>query len=461
MKAEEIRDLLLRLVNTAIEIVKSEKEKGSIEPESEAFEHWEVSSFEYTDTICHIHKTASEITKPSWIYGIPTIIKIIEKTDEYLQLKEFLKTENIHEENVSVAIFRFLRFFILKYLENDSIPEALIHEQIDNIILDFYNKPIKSGAIVQITGIILHFDEIEIAHGFTLRKPRKEDFEIDIPMRAYRFFTSNTVDPTAYLEISLQTRMSNVIQEEIEKSITILRLFKPGSVEWNTYRTYSDSFSLSFQHTLSKSGNTHIALDNYIIEEYEMKNLKNFWRQLSSILPPHIYRSDLGKVDHISIAYNRYTDSLLQNGMIERRIANAIMGLEALYFKPSGESQELQYRLGIRVAKTLCKLNFDPIKIRCTIKDAYIIRSIFSHGGHLSYNSKKKYQSRYDGDIKNLLKLVLDYLRISIIVSMTIHSEKDELIDIIDNALIDDIFDKKLISVLNQAKNILDLDKEN
>ncbi|MDO8874280.1 MAG: HEPN domain-containing protein [Methanoregula sp.] len=457
MKDEEIRDLLLHLAIVTKEIVKSEKVNGLIKPESELFEHWGVTSFSYDDTGCHVGKSGTQITKPSWIRGLFQIREIVIKTDEYRQLMDDLKTKTSFKEIEPNPVSRFLHKIVSEYLEDETIPEVRLHVLIDNFIMDIQNKPVKSGAIVQVSGIILHSDEIEIAPGVLLRKPKKEDFEIDIPVQVFRFFP-HVPDPTAFLEISLQTKMPTNIQEEVTKAITILRLFKPGSVKWNTYRMYSESVSQFLGGTMT-SGESHSAIDNYILQDNEIKNLKNFWMRLSSILPPIFYRFDVGKVDHISIAYNRYTDSLLQNGLNERRIANAIMGLEALYFKPTGELQELQYRLGIRVAKMLGKLNFDPIKIRCAIKDAYTIRSIFSHGGHLSYKEKRKYEAKYDGNIKNLLKLILDYLRVSIIVSMTIRSEKDEFIDIIDNAMIDDAANQRLLGVLNQAKNILEFNK--
>lgn len=455
MKDDEIHDLLLHLANVTKEIVKSEKEKGSIKPESELFERWEVTTFEYNDTGCHVGKAGTQITKPSWIRGLFQISEIVIKTDEYHQLMDYLKTKTSYKENEPNPVIRFLHRIISECLKKDSIPEVELHELIDNIILDLQNKPVKSGATIQLSGIILHSDNIEIAHGILLRKPKKEDFEIDIPIQIFRHFP-HFPDPTAFLEISIKTKVTKDIQEEVERAITILRLFKPGSVKWNTYRMYSESFSQFFGGTVSRPEGSQPALDNYILQDEEIKKLKFFWEQLSSILPQIFYRFDVGKVDHISIAYNRYTDSLLQNGITERRIANAIMGLEALYFKPTGELQELQYRLGIRVAKMLGKLNFTPIKIRCAIRDAYTIRSIFSHGGHLSYKEKRKYEGKYDGDIKNLLNLIQDYLRVSIIVSMTIRSEKEEFIDIIDNAMIDDAANQRLLAVLNQAKRILE-----
>ena len=89
------------------------------------------------------------------------------------------------------------------------------------------------------------------------------------------------------------------------------------------------------------------------------------------------------------------------------------------------------------------------------LKDAYVARSIFSHGGHLEYKLKSKFNEKYNGDIKNLLYKILDFLRISIIISITIQMEKEEFIDTIDNSLIDPTGNQKLVNILNPAKNIL------
>lgn len=77
-------------------------------------------------------------------------------------------------------------------------------------------------------------------------------------------------------------------------------------------------------------------------------------------------------------------------------------------------------------------------------------------GGHMSDKDRKKFTTKYHGDVKNLLHLILDYLRISIIVSMKIRQKKEEFIDSIDNALIDETAHQNLIIIINPSKDNLE-----
>lgn len=454
MNDEEIRPLFLALIQSVKQIINSEKVKGTIKANYELYERWEVTSFDYDDTGLHCDIAVTQIKKSTWLLAFIKIKNLIEKTKEYNTLFDFLKIKFDIKKNEPNYINRFVHRVVSKYLESDAVSDSEIEEMVNIILLDLKNKPVKSGAIVQLVGIILQEDEIEISHEILLRKPKREDFEIDLPFSFFRHFPLFP-EPSAFLEISLKTKTSREIQEEVSKATTILRLFRIGSVKWTTYRMFTESFS-QFLGGTTTSGDNLPALNNYLLKNHEIDRLKVFWERISHILPPIFYRFDIGKSDHVSIAYDRYSDALLQSGIIERRIANAIMGLEALYFKPSGEQQELIYRLGIRVAKVLGNFSFDPIQTRSAIKDAYTIRSIFSHGGHLEYKQKKKFNEKYNGDINNLLNNILDFLRVSIIISMTIRLEKGEFIDTIDNALIDQNANQRLTNILNQAKNILE-----
>lgn len=100
---------------------------------------------------------------------------------------------------------------------------------------------------------------------------------------------------------------------------------------------------------------------------------------------------------------------------------------------------------------------YNPLEVDEVIKDAYRIRSLFSHGSHLGYEERKKFEREYKG-IKNLLMTILDYLRISIIAHITLHFGKDDIIDIIDESFLDRKRDEQLTSLLNVARNILSSD---
>jgi hypothetical protein len=129
------------------------------------------------------------------------------------------------------------------------------------------------------------------------------------------------------------------------------------------------------------------------------------------------------------------------------------MGLEALFLK-SGEVQELVYRLSLRMSKILSLMGYDPHEVKKIISDAYKVRNIFAHGGHLNYKEKRKIESGYK-DVKNFLRTLLEYLRISIIVMMLSNRGKDELIDLIDDSFVDKKREEMLNNIVSNAMDIV------
>jgi hypothetical protein len=449
---DEVRSELQKFIEFIKEVIDDEKTKGTITPELEQFNHLIVTNFEYGDDGTTIAQSGSFITKPTWGHASRKIFNTLEKTEKYGRLAEIIKPKQAGT-GFRPLFESFVLTIIPLCLENRNISVSKISELIDNFLLELKNKPLKSGAIVQLEGLILRPDMIEISHDIAIRKPRKEDFERDVPVYGFFNIQDHLSYPTAFLEISIITISPRDVQDAINRTVTILRLLRPGSVKYITYRLHSDAIARMFFGTMS-SGIKSPALEKYVVTEEEVDKLKIFYDRLLPYLPSNLYKPDVGREDHISIAYNLYSEALFQGGIIERRIAYAIMGLEAIYFKPSGEQQELIYRLSIRVAKVLGNFSFAPIQTRSTLKDAYTVRSIFSHGGHLEYKLKKKFDDKYNG-INNLLYDILDFLRLSIILSITIRMDKEEFIDTIDNSLIDPLGSQKLANILNPTKNIL------
>jgi len=425
--------------------------KGEIKPDEELFFRWKVDKFKYTDegvTESGVH--GKYVIKDSWIRTIVKLIENIKKSNGYKYVLEQL-THTFGKEKESTLDY-FVGKIIRECLQNPRFDEPDIDVLIQIFLKDLNGEPVRYGAKVELIGIILRPDSVKLTHGITLRRTKIEDLEKEFP--AYGIIRPSFFPiPSAILNIEFLGRGVNEIQRKIEQSIVILRLFKVGSVKWTRYYMYSDSITDITAGGISTSGGIKTALEKYLVTEEDVSKLKKFWKTIGDVLPRSLFEAGMPKTDYITIAYNRYSDSLFQNGVLERRIANVVMGLEALYLK-SGEVQELVYRLSYRMGKLLSLLGYDPYEVIKIVRDAYNIRNIFAHGGHLSYKRKKKLESKYK-DIKYFLLRLLEYLRVSIILMLLSKKEKDELIDLIDDSFIDGNMEEMLNNMVSQYKDIL------
>ena len=65
-----------------------------------------------------------------------------------------------------------------------------------------------------------------------------------------------------------------------------------------------------------------------------------------------------------------YQNAILFNDNFEEKVANIVMGLEALFL--SGEKNELSFRLKTRICKLLSYFDYDTIELRRLISIAYM-----------------------------------------------------------------------------------------
>jgi hypothetical protein len=310
---------------------------------------------------------------------------------------------------------------------------------------------VRCGAEVELQGITLQMERFVPTVGVTLRQPKVEDLEKEFP--AYSFWTKQSLPhPSAILNIEFLGRKVNEVQAKVEQAVAILRLFKVGSVRWESYHMHSDSLTDIASGTLTslKIGE---ALETYLLTQEDAPKLKKFWQEMTNSLPKSFFKPELAQIDHLTTAYNHYSNALLEGGAFEKRIANSVMGLESLLLKPR-EIQELAYRLMLRLGKLLTLLGFNPYEVRRVMSDAYRVRNLFAHGSQLSYREKKKLDLRH-GSVRNLLLSILDYLRITLITMILINREKEELIDLIEDSLIDRKKEEQLVTAISKAKEII------
>jgi len=456
----EKQDLIISTLKQLAFGIKKEvddsRSKSLIQPDMEPYHRWKVDKFKYTEgRVTESSAHGEYITKKSWFRASIKIEELIKKSEEYSSALELLTKIVGRRNKIAHDLERFTGKLSFRCLDDSKFSDGDVDIFVTNFLKDIKEEPLKYGAEVELDGIVILLGRIKFKIGDTnilLRQTRIEDLEKEIPV--YRpTMQPYPKTPSAILNIEFLGRQANEIQIKVEQAITILRLFKVGSVKYISYRMHSESITDVMASRISIAGESVGALEKSRITEEDTQKLKKFWQTMTKTLPPSFYEFGETKLDYVTIAYKRYCDALLQNGVLERRIANAVMGLESLFLK-GGETQEIIYRLGIRIAKIFSLLGYDSNKVKEIVRDAYKVRSRFVHGDHPSDKEKRKLNDKYD-NIRSFLLSLLDYLRMSIIIMIFMKEEKEEFLDLIDDSLVDKDKDSQLNNLLNTARNVI------
>jgi len=415
---------------------------------SQEYFRWRAESFEYSiDKGISVPRAHGEsFTKKQLIFK-HNIEESIKQSNEYKTVLAHL-SRVFEDEGLDYKLEQLLRRIVHHYLYESEIEEKLL----EVFLKELRGEPIKIGAIVELQGVTLEPDNIEVAYGVKLRRPTINDVEKERPVYGYGVGVDRfPYYPSAILELKTLGHPGSKIQDQVENAIAILRLFKVGGVKYASYHIFSEAV-VSFMGGTFTPGERFGPSESYPIFNSDVKRLQKFWKEMMISIPGEFTGfSGSAQKGNLTFAYQRYSDALLSNGFLERRIANAIMGLETLYLN---ESRELGRYLRLRVSKFLGISGWDPHKVMNLLKDAYAIRSIFVHGNRLSHKQKKGFEEKY-GSINKILMEVLEYLRVSIVLVLFLKKEKDELIDLIDNSLIDRKMEDAFSTQINEIKTRL------
>lgn len=170
--------------------------------------------------------------------------------------------------------------------------------------------------------------------------------------------------------------------EKMKKAVTIFRLFKKERIGYNLM-VQPLSEELKYGHTTrfllhQKLWSSEKTPEIYILKESEIQAFKIFFNNFYKIL---FSRYDLA-IEYFNKSYiEPYTprDSFL----------DLMITLENLFLKKT--SQELSYKLSMRMAYILGKDKKDRINIYRFIKDAYNLRSKIVHGEKLDKLDNQKF----------------------------------------------------------------------
>lgn len=337
--------------------------------------------------------------------------------------------------------------------------DRFVSTQLDIIQRHLEGKIFEYSSEIRLVGVVAPATPIQFKANDTQVNFRRVT-PADLIEERSEFFKRETFprDPSAILHLSMHALSGGDVQRKVWQAITILRLFRVGSVRALGYSTESDSF---FSTGGNLTSHDHHSLHKTaVVADAEADRFEQFWRRMSDILPSQGYEHQKENVDPIDIAYQRYADSLLTWGAsVERRIADAVMGLESLLLRRE-ENQELAYRLRIRIARILSVLGLDPYAAKRVANDAYTIRSAFVHGAKVKDDDSKAIIKRHRS-FACLLDALLDQLRVMIVVLTMTRAAKEELIKQIDDSFIDRLALPKLEFALLPAQELVGLTADN
>jgi len=445
-------ELVQRLTLFIKEFVEKGKKDGSIVPNAEEYIKWKLNDFEYTEQgVKSSGAQGKQIKKPDWFRAYISIINTAKNTDLFKTLTNKL---NDLSKSTSFTLENFISKISHHCLESDEISESKLFEYAERLVKEINGEPVKTGAEIDLVGIALRSKSIRISKLVSIRQTTLEDVETEVLEYQHGRFDHH-VYPSAIMNLSTYEKFGSDLQNEVEKALVLLRLFKSGSIRWSKYRMHTEGFS-NFTGGEFSAGKTYV-LDTVLIRESEEEQLKKFWSQMWDKIPLTFIRIGDVADSFRDIAYQRYTDALLENGTKERRISNAVMGLEGIFLRDKNEQQELSYRLRMRIAKVMKFFGYNPFEVKRIVRDCYDVRSRFVHGGLLSHESREVLEDKY-GSIDKLLLNLLNYLRISLIITILMQTGKDEFVTRIDNSFLDQESETKLEQTLNSAKYVFSLD---
>lgn len=445
-----VRELVKLLLEKGITAFEEGQASGSIEPQKLEFFAWRMDDFGYSKEGVTSHSAKGEtFQKEFWFGLIDNVKSYLYSLDLYHTLKSKI-TEKIPNQGID-ELDHLLQMFLQKfsYGEINSSDVDLISKSFEDHL---EGKTIRCGANVEFLGLAIEPDIIDLQNGIVLRQTKKEDVEKEVEsyMRHHPNYDPNL--PSMIMKITMDGRNAIDVQDRVSDAEAILRLFKVASTRSKGYTFFSGSFNSNFGGIFGTLDKTRPSIVG-CIEKYEIDDLKKFWNSLKERV---VIFTRLGEhSSYRDIAYQRYKDAILKNSeSVERRVADCMMGLEAIFLKDHDEQAELSYRLQLRTGKLLGILGHDPFKIKNLVRDGYKIRSKFVHGSTLDHKDVRKYEEKYEKMDEFLLK-ILDLLRIAIVVSLMMTIKKEKILDLIDDSFLDNTKETELRNFLRESIEIL------
>jgi hypothetical protein len=443
----QISTILLKLSRDIMRVVSDVKKSKGIQKVKRLWVREKITDFKYQEGSLSWTSSSEYLEKEEWDWRdeFRILEEEIKKLPSYIQAHKVISDiYGVNEAQANFWLERFALHIIEKAL-NGEVGDEDVFETITIFLNDLEQNPIIWNVLAQIEGLWLKDEEIEIAKGIKIRKPRPSDLEFERPFELLHlpFPQPMFFHPSAIIEINQRAKFQPFVFDDLEKLIIALRLYKLGSITIRKTRWNPKSI-LQLGGT-TWSGGIQPIVYQYGLAIEDSHKLQTFVNRIKLLLP--FAQGKIQTVDHISISLQRYNDALFKSDPVER-LAYAIMGLEALFLK-SIEREELAHKLAQRVAKCISILGHQPLEIYRTVKQSYDVRSEFIHGSLLG-EDKRREASKFADKI-------MEYLRVSLLIFLELKEkiEKENFLNTIDNSLLHQDAQVKLESLIKEHCRII------
>lgn len=449
MNAKQDDSLYKNLISLSRQIIAELKKleiEGRFTKKQLLYEKPKVNTFTYND--------GGNISYSSTLDHVIKEVKFLENRSEFVEskvkqipeyspsVKAIAKRKSCSPNEAISLLDRLVRHFEgsdLPLPDGDDLSEIIA-----TFIGDIDVSPTTWSVMAFLQGIWLKDNSYEIGDDIVVRRLDKSDIETDAPLHF-----SGTIFPfgrplsPAVLELSLIASQSMQVQKELDIFITLLRLFRLGSIITDKYVVKPKSIT-RISRIMGESP-VHAAHYKYELNSSNAAELRLFLPKMKPLIPvlSHGLTPD---TDSIVIALDRYSDALTRHGGFESRITSGITALESLFLKPD-ERMELTHRLAQRVSNLFRLLgsHYRPLEIYTKLCRAYDIRSTFIHGS----STKKEHRQ----SLSELCEIVMQFARISLLtfIQMKPALEKDQLVTKLDNSLLDSNAHDKLSRLIAET----------
>ena len=448
-----VHQLFFEILTEIVEFIKNSKNDDTLKTNNMDFQfRWTVSGFTYDDSGVHVEGIVpAKETGEEWSVLHGSVLQY------FLKLPRVLKLEKLISDNYQLPKNYVFDGSLILFIDSAFKREwtsAEIKETVSNALKHLKGEKFLCNATVELIGIILQEPSVDLGSGIKIRQTSKNDINENFPIYPAQYDLSDQY-PTAIMEVEMYAEHAIELKKRITHIISILRLFRVGSIRHRRFKIHSVMLDPWFggggisMETLDKSCAAH----TYLVRQSDKECLEKFFgsiednaKKMSNTLSK--------KYKFATIAYDRYVDCL-KNSSADRKIADAVMGLESIFLQKN--NGELSFRLSLRVACLMKILNEDQLKVRDTIKDAYTIRSKFVHGDCIGSKDEEKL-AKYGGR-DAFIKKLLEILRIALVVSITMDMSKSDFIQILDKSLLE-YCQEEVNRVVSNAQNILCTNKE-